>query len=71
MEISSDLPAARPSSGIEPNFVDPPAQAHSIIVLEAMFLPSMLLAVLMRIFVRARITRVWGWDDCKNPCAVN
>lgn len=70
MEISGNRPAGEPPLGITPNFVDPPSQAPAIIALEAVFLPLMLLAVLVRIFVRARVTRGWGWDDCEKSCLI-
>lgn len=71
MEIGDNRPAGEPPLGIRPNFIDPPSQAPAIIALEAVFLPLMLLAVLVRIFVRARITHGWGWDACENSGSIN
>ncbi|KAL6719194.1 hypothetical protein ACLMJK_003431 [Lecanora helva] len=58
-----NLPAAKPPQGVRPNFVDPPSYQHALIILEGIFVPLMLLFVFMRIFVRTRISKTWGWDD--------
>ena len=60
-----DIPALAPPQGVRPNFVNPPSREHELIILEGIFVPLMLLFVSMRLFVRARITKKWGWDDCK------
>lgn len=65
-----DIPALAPPPGVQPNFVNPPSYQHKIIILEGVFVPLMLLAVFVRIFVRARITRMVGWDDCKSGMIV-
>ena len=64
-EQLANLPAASPPPGVRPNFEDPPSYKPSIIALEAVFMTLMGLAVAIRIFVRTRITKAWGWDDCK------
>ncbi|KAL2291411.1 hypothetical protein FJTKL_12815 [Diaporthe vaccinii] len=56
-------PAATPPAGVTSNFVDPPLKGREIAILDGVFTGLMLLAVLVRIFVRARITKQWGWDD--------
>lgn len=58
-------PAATPPTGVTPNFVDPPSKGREIEILDGVFTGLMLLAVLVRLFVRARITKQWGWDDRK------
>lgn len=58
-------PAATPPTGVTPNFLDPPSKGTEIEILDGVFTGLMLLAVLVRLFVRARITKQWGWDDRK------
>lgn len=70
MSSIKDFPALRPPPGVKSNFVDPPSLVPSAIVVESIFLPLMILAVLTRIFVRAKITKGWGWDDCKIFCSI-
>ena len=62
----ANLPAAPPPPGIIPNFVDPPTRVPVIVALEAVFITLMLLTVAMRIYVRLRVTKVWGFEDCKH-----
>ena len=65
MNFIEDFPALQPPPGVKSNFIDPPSLVPSAIVVESIFLPLMILAVLTRLFVRARITKELGWDDCK------
>ena len=60
-------PALQPPPGVIPNFVDPPGYDASIRALEGVFMALMLIALGVRICVRVKITRVWGWDDCMLP----
>lgn len=64
MNLIEDIPALQPPPGVQSNFVDPPSLVPSAIVVESIFFPLMILAVLTRLFVRAKITKGWGWDDC-------
>jgi len=61
--INPNLPAITPPPGVQSNFIDPPSQVKGIIILEAIFIPLMLLAVSARIWVRTRIVKIWGADD--------
>lgn len=61
------FPALSPPPGVTSNFIDPPSRKLNLIVLESVFVPLMLQAVLVRIYVRGRITKRWEWDDCKRP----
>lgn len=56
-------PAATPPIGVTPNFVDPPSKGRQIEILGGVFTGIMLLAVLVRLIVRTRITKQSGWDD--------
>ena len=60
-----DYPALAPPPGVQPNFVNPPSYEHTLIILEGIFVPLMLFVVFIRLFVRAKVTKTWGWDDCK------
>ncbi|KAI9375556.1 hypothetical protein BJX61DRAFT_549254 [Aspergillus egyptiacus] len=56
-------PAVPPPPGVESNFDDPPSRQPAIIAMLAVFVSLMLLAVLVRVYARARILKSWGWDD--------
>ncbi|PHH65663.1 hypothetical protein CDD81_1749 [Ophiocordyceps australis] len=60
---ASPLDILRPPPGVTPNYIDPPSKANTLRTIDAVFLTLMLIAVLIRIFVRLRFTRAWGWDD--------
>lgn len=62
-----NLPSVSPPLGVTPNFVDPPSKAGVLVALHSTFLPLMIIAVIIRMFVRTRITRQVGWDDCELP----
>ncbi|KAK4459795.1 hypothetical protein QBC42DRAFT_207191 [Cladorrhinum samala] len=57
------IPAGKPPPGLTSNLIDPPSRAHAIIVLDAVFVPLMLIAVFVRFFVRIKWTKARGWDD--------
>ncbi|KAI1745660.1 hypothetical protein F4680DRAFT_402906 [Xylaria scruposa] len=61
-DIPPGAPAAAPPPGVTPNLVDPVSKGPSLVVL-GIFLSLSLLSVLIRGFVRLRLTRSWGWDD--------
>jgi hypothetical protein len=63
--IGPDTPASTPPPGQTSNFIEPPSQAPPIIILEGIFIPLMLLTVATRVYVRSRITKVWGFEDSK------
>ncbi|KAM0803752.1 hypothetical protein BDR22DRAFT_696860 [Usnea florida] len=56
-------PALQPPLGVLPNFVNPPSFQASVDDLEGVFVSFMLVAVAIRIYVRIKITKLWGWDD--------
>lgn len=62
----TNMPAAAPPPGVKSNFVNPPSLAPTITVLDGIFISLMLVAVAVRVFVRVRGTKAWGWDDCKS-----
>lgn len=59
------IPSAEPPAGVTPNFVDPPTKAVELLVIDAVFTSLMLLALLLRVLVRLRWTKGWGWHDSK------
>lgn len=61
-DIPAGAPAAAPPPGTAPNHVDPVSMGSSFVVL-GIFLSLSILAVFIRIFVRFRFTKTWGWDD--------
>ncbi|KAK3688814.1 hypothetical protein B0T22DRAFT_480049 [Podospora appendiculata] len=62
-----DVPGGPPPQGITPNFINPPSQARDLLVVDFVFVALMLLAVSIRLFVRRRLTKSWGWDDSESP----
>jgi hypothetical protein len=65
----ANSPAGVPPLGISPNFDNPPSKDQEMLVLNVVFLPLMLLAVVMRLLVKAKFIHQFGWDDCRftNP----
>ena len=61
----SKIPAMKPSSGVTPNFINPPSIGNAIIVVNVVFLTLMLGFVILRIYTKGVFTRSLGWDDCK------
>ena len=64
-------PALRPPLGVLPNFVNPPSFHASVDALEGVFVSFMLVAVAIRVYVRMKITKLWGWDDCMQRISQN
>ncbi|MCJ1320752.1 hypothetical protein MMC15_006093 [Xylographa vitiligo] len=58
-----NIPAGLPPPGIIPNLVNPSQQGPTIVALDGIFVALMLVMVLIRIYVRARVVKIWGWDD--------
>ncbi|KAL4955941.1 hypothetical protein BDW69DRAFT_182117 [Aspergillus filifer] len=63
-------PAQEPPLGVEPNFVNPPTLAPTVITMEVVFVFLMLCAVAVRVYTRTRIQKSWGWDDLMCMLAV-
>lgn len=57
------VPAQKPPEGQTANLVDPPSKAQALTTIDAVFVSLMFLAVLVRVFVRTKLAKVWGWDD--------
>ncbi|KAM7196898.1 hypothetical protein V8F20_006865 [Naviculisporaceae sp. PSN 640] len=63
MSILDHIPAVQPPPGVVSDLTNPPSQAHVVTVLDGVFVTFMLIAVLIRIFVRLKFMKTWGWDD--------
>ncbi|KAI8949431.1 hypothetical protein F4801DRAFT_401578 [Xylaria longipes] len=61
-DIPAGAPAAAPPPGVTPNYDDPVSKGPSFVIL-GIFVSLSLLSVLIRGFVRFRLTKSWGWDD--------
>ncbi|KAI9814561.1 MAG: hypothetical protein M1827_003116 [Pycnora praestabilis] len=59
----ANIPVIPPPPGVQSNFVDPPTLKTSLIAVNAIFLPLMLIAVTIRLYVRSHIVKTLGWDD--------
>ncbi|KAI0532414.1 hypothetical protein GGR58DRAFT_490286 [Xylaria digitata] len=60
--LPSGAPAAAPPPGVVPNLDHPESNDSQFVVL-GIFVSLSLFAVSIRIFVRFRLTKSWGWDD--------
>lgn len=65
MDLSNIPAGPLPQGVLRPNFFDPPTKAPTIEALEGIFMGLMLLAVIVRLYVRTAITKQLGWDDCE------
>ena len=66
----ANIPALVPPPGVQSNFDNPRTLRASFIVINAIFLPLMLLVVAIRLYSRGHIMQKIGWDDCrKSPNA--
>lgn len=61
-DIPAGAPATAPPPGTAPNYADPVSMDSPFVVL-GIFLSLSILAVSIRLFVRFRFTKTWGWDD--------
>ena len=54
-----------PPPGVTPNFVNPYSIQRYIILTAVIGLILTTLCVCMRIYIKARVVRSLGWDDCE------
>lgn len=59
------VPSAKLPAGVTSNFVDPPTKAVELLTIDVVFTSLMILALLLRVLVRLRWTKGWGWHDGK------
>lgn len=59
----ANLPASTPPVGVLPNFEHPPTRAIETYVVMGICMGITLVFVLLRLYVKMMITRLWGWDD--------
>ena len=57
--------AGKPPPGLHSNFVNPDSLRTPEIAVNAVFVSLATLAVVVRIYAKAVVTRATGWDDCK------
>lgn len=60
-----NVPSAKPPAGVTSNFIDPPTRAVELLTIGVVFTSLMILALLLRVLVRLRWTKGWGWHDSK------
>ena len=65
LALLEGIPALSPPPGVISNFINPPTVAPSLIAINGVFLPLTIIAVTIRIYVKGRIIRALGWDDCE------
>lgn len=61
----ANVPVIPPPPGVQSNFEQPHTLRASLTAVNATFLPLMLIAVAIRLYVRGHIVHSLGWDDCK------
>ena len=62
----TEVPGGSPPPGVMPLAPDPEDRAYQYHVVAGVVTPVMALAVLLRIYVRATITKGLWWDDCES-----
>lgn len=63
MDLLKNIPALPPPDGVHSQFDHPRSLASSLIAVNAVFLPLMIIAVGTRLYTRAFIANALGWDD--------
>ena len=61
--LPPEIPAMAPPPGQQSDFIHPKTLSPSLIAVNSVFLPMMVFSVAIRIYVRARITHSFWWDD--------
>lgn len=61
----ANYPAMAPPPGLVSNFDNPKTLSTSLITINAIFLPLMLIAVIIRLYSRGHLLHALGWDDCE------
>lgn len=65
-ELLAETPIAPTPPGFTTNFIDHPSRARSVLVVTGTTVPLILIFLGLRIYVRTRINREFGIDDCKS-----
>lgn len=65
MANSTIIPAMEPPPGQVSNFIDPPYCGAKFVVVNCVFLPMALIALIVRTWTRVVVVRSVSWDDCK------
>jgi hypothetical protein len=65
------VPSVTPPTGVTPNFDNPPSKAFIYYIVASISTALMTFFVILRLYVRSRITRALWWDDRKAPIAVS
>lgn len=65
-ELLAETPIAPAPPGFTTNFIDHPSRARSVLVVTGTTVPLILIFLGLRIYVRTRINREFGIDDCKS-----
>jgi hypothetical protein len=58
------MPARAPPQGVVSNFENPPSRAALQIWSTSVFMAIALLFFFNRLYIKARLMKKWGWDDC-------
>lgn len=64
---SSITPAMAPPAGMVSNFVDPPSCGLKFLVVNCVFLPLAVIALVVRMWTRIYLVRSVSYDDCRSP----
>ena len=65
--LLATFPALSPPAGVKSNFVDPESRAGTFRAVAYTSLSIMMVFLLLRIYTRARVNRMFGADDCECP----
>ena len=65
--INLPVPVAAPPPGVTPDFTHPPSRTSIAVAVCSVSLVITLILFGVRVYTRLRITRCYGYDDCKLP----
>lgn len=61
--VLANYPAATPPPGVNHNFANPENHGPDLIVIGSILITVMIACVIGRIYTKARVTRIFSWDD--------
>lgn len=57
----------KPPAGVIPNYIDPPSKGYRVVAVSLTFGLLALSFVVIRVVIKKRVVKKFGWDDCKMP----
>ena len=63
--MSKDVGVIPPPPGVTPNFEHPAYHSGGIVPIAAVFIPLAAIFMILRVYTKLRIIRVFGLEDCE------